>query len=79
MPLLTALAVAVAAVALRWRRTLYAPVLRHAGWRAALAGGLVAATVGSLVNDAGPVLLVYGVALLSLATAYARGSGRARR
>jgi hypothetical protein len=46
---------------------------------AALAGGLVAAVAGSLVNDAGPVLLVYGVAVLAAATAYARGNGGERR
>ena len=42
---------------------------------AALVGGLVAAVVGALVNDSGPVLLVYGVVVLAFATAYARGRG----
>jgi hypothetical protein len=79
MPLLTALAAGAAAAAVWRRRSLYQPVLRYAGWRAALAGGLVAAVAGSLVNDAGPVLLVYGVALLATATAYARGDPGGRR
>jgi hypothetical protein len=73
MPVLTALALLAVACALRWRRTLYAPVAEYAGWRAALVGGLVAAVVGALVNDSGPVLLVYGVVVLAFATAYARG------
>jgi len=79
MPILTAIALLAVAYALRWRRTLYAAVAPCAGWRAALVGGLVAAVMGSLVNDSGPVLLVYGVAVLAFATAYARGNGERAR
>ena len=79
MPILTAIALLAVAYALRWRRALYAAVAPYAGWRAALVGGLVAAVVGSLVNDAGPVLLVYGVVVLAFATAYAGGNGERAR
>jgi hypothetical protein len=68
-----------AAYALRWRNRLYAPVADRAGRRAALAGGLFAAVAGSLANDSGPVLLVFGVVVLALTTAYIRGAGEARR
>jgi len=48
-----------------------AAISPHAGWRAAL--------VGSLVNDAGPVLLAYRVVVLAFATAYAGGNGERAR
>ena len=50
---------------------LSAAISPHAGWRAAL--------VGSLVNDAGPVLLAYRVVVLAFATAYAGGNGERAR
>jgi hypothetical protein len=79
MPVLTALALLAIAYAVRWRSTLYAPVADRAGWRAALVGGVVAAVVGSLVNDSGPILLVFGVVVLALATAYIQGAPRVPR
>ena len=79
MPVLTALALLAVAYGVRWRRDLYAPVADHAGWRAALCGSLVACVVGALVNDSGPVLLVFGVILLALATAYVQGAARSHR
>ena len=79
MPILTAIALLAVAYALRWRRTLYAAVAPYAGWRAALVGELVAAVVGSLVNDSGPVLLVSAVVVLAFATADAGGNGERAR
>ena len=45
-------------------------------WRAGLLGGLAAAIAGALSNDSGPVLLVLGVFVLAIATAYVRGDPR---
>ena len=45
-------------------------------WRAALTGGLVAAIAGTLSNDSGPVLLLFGAAALAVVTAYVRGDPR---
>jgi hypothetical protein len=73
MPLVAALAVALAVIGIRRRRTIYAPVAGAPGWQAALAGGLAGAVAGTLANDSGPVLLVIGVALLAFATLYVRG------
>ena len=79
MPILTAIALLAVAYALRRRRAVYAAVASYAGWRAALVGGLVAAVLSSLVDDSGPVLLVYGVVVLAFATAYAGGNGERAR
>jgi hypothetical protein len=45
-------------------------------WQAALAGGLAASIAGTLFNDSGPVLLVYGTFVLACLTAYVRGDPR---
>jgi hypothetical protein len=71
MPILTATALLARAYAARWRRPVSAAIGPHARWRAAL--------VGSLVNDAGPVLLAYRVVVLAFATAYAGGNGERAR
>ena len=71
MPILTAIALLAVAYALRWRRTVHAAVAPYAGWRAALVSGLV--------NDSGPVLLVYGVVGLAFASAYAGRDGERAR
>jgi hypothetical protein len=48
-------------------------------WMAALAGGLAAGVLGSLVEDSGPVLLVVAVFALGCVTAYLWGRPRAPR
>ncbi|MGO9490455.1 MAG: hypothetical protein ACLQBB_15700, partial [Solirubrobacteraceae bacterium] len=58
MPVATALALACAALALRRRERLLAPVSGDPAWLAALVGGLTAGVVGALVEDSGPELLV---------------------
>ncbi len=74
MPLLTVLALLSVAYAARYRERIYAPLRGSPVWRAALAGGATASIVGSLFNDSGPILLVFGVFLLACLTAYVRGA-----
>lgn len=73
MPLLTIVGVLAAAYAVRYRDRIYAPLNGSASWRAAFIGGLTASIVGALTNDSGPLLFVFGVAVLTCATAYVRG------
>jgi hypothetical protein len=73
MPLLTIAAVLAVVYALLDRERLYAPVRHSPSWHAALAGGLTASIVGTLFNDSGPRMLVFGVFLLACATAYIWG------
>jgi hypothetical protein len=73
MPFLTVIAVLAVAYAARHRERVYAPLRGSPAWRAALAGGLMAAVVGALFNDSGPILLVFGVFVLVCVTAYVRG------
>ena len=84
MPVATAIALAYAAVGLRRRDRLLAPVGQDPAWLAALAGGLAAGVVGALVEDSGPVLLVVAVFALGCVATYLWGrprveAGRARR
>jgi len=76
MPVIAALALLAVAYAIRWRRELYRPLGGSPAWSAALAGSLAGAVVGSLTNDSGPVLLVFGVILTAVVTAYVRGDPR---
>jgi hypothetical protein len=77
MPAATAVALLYAALGLRRREQLLAPVASDPAWMAALAGGLTAAVVGALVEDSGPVLLVVGVFALGCVAAYLWGRPRA--
>jgi hypothetical protein len=70
MPVATALALIAAAFGVRRRAQLLAPVGSDPGWLAALAGGLAAGVVGSLVEDSGPVLLVVAVFALGCVLSY---------
>ena len=76
MPFATALALLLVAYGVRHRRRVYAPLRGDPAWTAALWGGLAAAVAGTLSNDSGPVLLLFGVAALGVATAYVRGDPR---
>jgi hypothetical protein len=73
-PLVTGIALLAAGYALRHRRRVYAAIADDPVWEAALVGGLVAAVVGSLTNDSGPILLIIGVAGLAGVTAYLRSA-----
>jgi hypothetical protein len=73
MPVATALALGYAAVGVRLRERLLAPVAGDPAWLAALAGGLAAGIVGTLSEDSGPVLLVVAVFTLGCVAAYLWG------
>jgi hypothetical protein len=73
MPVATALALGYAAVGVRLRERLLAPVAGDPAWLAALAGGLAAGIVGTLSEDSGPVLLVVAVFTLGCIAAYLWG------
>jgi hypothetical protein len=70
MPLATALALAGAALGIRRRAILLAPVGGDPVWLAAMCGGLAAGVVGSLVEDSGPVLLLVAVFALGCVLSY---------
>jgi hypothetical protein len=76
MPFATGLALLLVAYGVRHRRRIYAPLRGDPAWTAALWGGLAAAVAGTLSNDSGPVLLLFGVAALGVVTAYVRGDPR---
>ncbi|HEY2719922.1 MAG TPA: hypothetical protein VGI52_09840 [Solirubrobacteraceae bacterium] len=73
MPAATAVALVYAAVGVRRRDRLLAPVGGDPVWLAALAGGLAAGVVGTLSEDSGPVLLVVAVFTLGCVCAYLWG------
>ncbi len=73
MPVVTALALVISALAVRRHRRLLAPVDCDPGWLAALAGGLTAGVIGALAEDSGPVLLVVAVGVLGCVLSYLWG------
>jgi len=73
MPVATFLALLCAALGLRRRERLLAPVAGDPAWLAALSGGLTAGVVGALVEDSGPVLLVVAVFALGCVLTYLWG------
>ena len=70
MPLLTVLALAAIAWGVWRRERLLAGVPGADAWRAALAGCAVAAIVGALANDSGPLLLVFATFVTIWLAAY---------
>ncbi|HKH78841.1 MAG TPA: hypothetical protein VJ996_02395, partial [Solirubrobacteraceae bacterium] len=70
MPVATAIALLAAALGLRRRERLLAPVAGDPAWLAALCGGLAAGVAGALVEDSGPVLLVVAVFALGCVLTY---------
>jgi hypothetical protein len=79
MPAATAVALLYAGIGVRRRERLLAPVALDPAWLAALAGGLTAGVVGSLVEDSGPVLLVVAVFALGCVATYLWGRPRTPR
>lgn len=73
MPVATAFAVLYAAIGLRLRGRLLAPVASDPVWLAALVGGLTAGVVGAFTEDSGPVLLVVAVFALGCLITYISG------
>jgi len=78
MPVATLFALTYAAIGLRERARLLAPVDSDPGWTAAFAGGLAAGVVGALVEDSGPVLLVVAVFALGCLSTYLWGRSPSR-
>ena len=78
MPVATFIALLCAALGLRRREHLLAPVAGDPAWLAALSGGLAAGVVGALVEDSGPVLLVVAVFTLGCVLTYLWGRPDAR-
>jgi hypothetical protein len=76
MPFATAFALLYAALAIRLRGRLLAPVGEDPAWFAVLAGGLTAGIVGTVSEDSGPVLLVVAVFTLGCVAAYLWGGER---
>ncbi len=77
MPLAAALAFGLAVFGVIRREWLLQPVAGDPAWAAALAGGLTAGVVGSLVEDSGPLLLVGAVLTLLCVTGYLHGRPQA--
>ncbi len=73
MPAATGFALLYAALGLRRRKRLLAPVADDVAWQAAFAGGLTAGVVGALTEDSGPVLLVVAVFALGCVATYLWG------
>lgn len=73
MPFATAIALLAAAYGLRYRQRIYVAVREDPAWRAALYGSLASSIAGALFNDSGPLLLLFGVFLLVIVSAYLRG------
>jgi hypothetical protein len=73
MPAATGVALIYAALAVRGRERLLAPVGSDPAWLAALSGGLTAGVVGALAEDSGPVLLVVAVFALGCVVTYLWG------
>ena len=73
MPVATLCALAYAAAGVRWRARMLRVVRTDPAWLAALAGGLAAGVVGSLVEDSGPELLVVAAFALGCLASYLWG------
>lgn len=74
MPVATALCLMAAAIGVRRRERLLAPVAGDPAWLAALTGGLAAGVVGALTEDSGPVLFVVAVFALICVLGYLWGA-----
>lgn len=79
MPFLAGVALLAGAYALRFRERIYRPLDGSPAWTAALTGAFTGVLAGSLVNDSGPVLLVFGTFVLATTTVYVRGAPERRR
>lgn len=73
MPVATAVALLLSALAVWRRERVLSPVASDPAWVAALSGGLAAGVVGALSEDSGPVLLVVAVLMLGCVLSYLWG------
>lgn len=73
MPFATLIAVLACVYGVRYRTRIYASVNADPAWQAAMYGGLAASIAGTLFNDSGPMLLLFGTFVLAIVSAYLRG------
>ncbi len=73
MPFATGIAVLAIVYGLRYRSRIYVAVHDDPAWQAAMYGSLAAAIAGTLFNDSGPLLLLFGTFVLVVVSAYLRG------
>jgi hypothetical protein len=73
MPIATAVALLLSALAVWRRERVCSPVDSDPAWVAALSGGLTAGVIGALSEDSGPVLLVVAVLMLGCVLSYLWG------
>lgn len=78
MPVATAVALLLSALAVWRRERVLSPVASDPAWAAALSGGLTAGVIGALSEDSGPVLLVVAVLMLGCVLAYLWGKPTTR-
>jgi hypothetical protein len=73
MPFATGIAVLAIVYGVRYRSRIYVAVHEDPAWQAAMYGSLAAAIAGTLFNDSGPLLLLFGTFVLVVVSAYLRG------
>ncbi|MCW3013016.1 MAG: hypothetical protein JWO02_108 [Solirubrobacterales bacterium] len=73
IPFATGIALLAIVYGLRYRRRVYVAINDDPAWRAAMYGSLAAAIAGTLFNDSGPLLLLFGTFVLVVVSAYVRG------
>jgi hypothetical protein len=73
MPFATGIAVLAVIYCMRYRRRIYDAIHDDPPWQAAMYGSLAAAIAGTLFNDSGPLLLLFGTFVLVIVSAYLRG------
>jgi hypothetical protein len=73
IPFATGIAVLAVVYGIRYRRRIYVAINDDPAWRAAMYGSLAAAIAGTLFNDSGPLLLLFGIFVLVVVSAYLRG------
>ncbi len=73
MPFATGIAILAIVYGLRYRSRIYVAVHDDPAWQAAMYGSLAAAIAGTLFNDSGPLLLLFGTFVLVVVSVYLRG------
>jgi hypothetical protein len=73
MPFATGIAILACIYGVRYRTRIYVAIHQDPAWQAAMYGGLAASIAGTLFNDSGPMLLLFGTFVLAVVSAYIRG------
>jgi hypothetical protein len=79
MPFATGVSALAVAYGIRYRERIYAPLEGDPAWLAALWGSFAAALAGTLFNDSGPMLLLFGAFVVTVVSGYIRGDVRLAR